>query len=233
VPFSCDSISALLRNDGVLRVVAPRSYNLVRAGSNSRHGGIVGFSTPVHFSAKGRHMGIWDTMKGWFNIGGVSVKITKVENPFPRDDSAMKGNFTLTTKIPKTVLGTRVEFFGEETTKEENKETKAMEEKTKRTSYGVQDSSQFIGDDTYPMELAAGETRQMHFFMIGVHLGGTVGRMAEQTGVLGALGKAAAFAGSLSQKGEMKYYVEVTADVKGTPFDPSDKVEIRVIDGKS
>jgi hypothetical protein len=178
-------------------------------------------------------MGIWDTMKGWFNIGGVSVKITKVENPFPREDPVMKGNFTLTTKIPKTVLGTRAEFFGEETIREENKETKAMEEKTKRTSYGVFDTSRIIADDTYPLELAAGETREMFFLIIDVNLGGTTGRMAEQGGMMGALGKAAAFAGSFSQKGEMKYYVEVTADVKGTPFDPSDKVEIRVVSGKS
>ena len=67
-------------------------------------------------------MSFWDTVKGWFNIGGVTVKITRVEDPFPSQDTVMKGNYTLTTKIPKTVLSTQVEFYAEEKYREREKE---------------------------------------------------------------------------------------------------------------
>jgi hypothetical protein len=53
--------------------------------------------------------------------------------------------------------------------------------------------------------------------------------------MLGAVGKLGALAGKLGSDDDarVRYYVEVTADVKGTPFDPTDKVEIRVVPGKS
>jgi hypothetical protein len=171
-------------------------------------------------------MGFLDTVKGWFNIGGVTVKLTRVEDPFPRDDTAMKGEFTLTTKTNKTVLSTRAEFYSEETIRDGN------EEKTERTTLGQFDTSRVLINNEYPFELTAGETRPLNFLITDVDLKGDVGRMAEKQGVIGALGKAASLAGKFS-KGQVRYFVEVTADVKGAAFDPSDKVEIRIAPGKS
>ena len=174
-------------------------------------------------------MGFLDKVKGALNIGGVSVKITQVEDPFPRDDTVMRGRFTLSTKTDKTVLSTKAEFYQESTTGE------GEEKKTSRTSLGSQSTEQYLINADYPFELAAGESRDMSFLIHDVNMGGLLGRMSESGGMLGAVGKLGSFAGKLTSDKEahVRYYVEVTADVKGTPFDPSDKVEIRVILGKS
>lgn len=176
-------------------------------------------------------MGLWDTIKGWFNIGGVSVKITQVIEPFPRENTVMEGAFTLTTKIPKTVLSTRAEFYFEETVREE-KDGK-VEEKTKQTSLGLFDTKKVGINTEYPFEMAAGETRQMSFLIANVSLGGVVDRMAAQKGMIGTLGKAVVFTGELVEQKNLRYFVQVTADVKGAAFDPSDRVQIRVVPGRS
>ncbi len=171
-------------------------------------------------------MGLWSKIKGWLNIGGVSVKIVEVENPFPEEDSALQGTFRLTTKSDKTILSTQVEFFAEETKKEGEEET------TEKTVFSSQNTANQIVQTDYPFELKAGESKDIFFMLMDIDLGGFVGRLAKKGGVIGAVGKMAKFAGKLDD-GEIKYYVEVTADVQGTPFDPTDKVEIKVVPGAS
>lgn len=171
-------------------------------------------------------MGLWSKIKGMLNIGGVRVKILELENPFPEDDPAMKGKFLLTTKSNATVLSTGVEFFAEETKGEGEEQT------TEKTVFGSMNTTDYLYNQEYPFELKAGESKEIHFFIMNVDVGGYVGRLAKKGGVLGAVGKMAKLAGKLGD-GEIKYFVEVTADVKGTPFDPTDKVEIKVIPGAS
>jgi hypothetical protein len=171
-------------------------------------------------------MGLWDKAKGFLNVDGVKVRITKVENPFPADDSAMLDKMVLSAKSDKTILSTTVEFFMEETTGEGD------EKRTTRHSLGSQSSKGCISEVEYPFVLKAGETREIDFFMINVNIEGLSGRLSQKGGLLGALGTAAKFAGSLN-KGICHYYVEAQADVQGTPFDPTDKVEIQVVPGKS
>ena len=178
-------------------------------------------------------MSFWDTVKGWFNIGGVTVKITRVEDPFPSQDTVMKGNYTLTTKIPKTVLSTQVEFYAEEKYREREKEGEEEKEKTNRISLGSYNSTDVIAGDDYPFDLAAGESRQMSFILVDVNVDGIVGRMRKKGGFVGTLGQAAQFTASFSAPVELRYYLQVTADVKGAAFDPSDTVPIRVMPGKS
>ncbi len=174
-------------------------------------------------------MGLWSTIKGWFNVGGVSVRIMGVENPFPRDDTVMKGKFELSTKTDKTILSTSVEFYVETTT------GKGEEKETEKSVLGEQSTEDYAVNLDYPFELAAGETRELSFLIIDVDCEGTLGRMAKKGGVLGAVGKVGMLANKLTAEKDatIKYYVEVTADVKGTPFDPSDKVEIQVVPGRS
>lgn len=171
-------------------------------------------------------MGLWSKIKGALNIGGVSVQILQVENPFPEQDPAMQGKFLLSTKTDATVLSTRVEFYAEET------KTEGEEETTEKTVFGSMDTTNYVYDDQYPFDLKAGESKEISFFIVNVDVAGYVGRLAQKGGVLGAVGKMAQLAGKLTQ-GEVKYFVEVTADVKGTPFDPTDKIEIKVIPGAS
>lgn len=173
-------------------------------------------------------MGLWSKIKGWLNIGGVSVKITQVEDPFPEGDTLMKGKYVLTTKTTRTILSTTCEFYMERTTKD-----KEGKDQVSRTSLGKQSSKDYMVNDAYPFELAEGETKELDIFIHDVDIGGITGRMAKSGGMMGMLGKAAQFAGSLGDQGIVRYYVEVSADVKGTPLDPSDKREIRVMPGKS
>ena len=171
-------------------------------------------------------MGLWSKIKGWLNIGGVKVQILETENPFPEDDPVMKGRFSLTTKTDATILSTSVEFYAEET------KVEGEEEKTEKTVFGSMSTEDYLINEDYPFELKAGESKELSFLIINVDVGGYVGRLAKKGGVLGAVGKVAKFAGKLDD-GEIEYFVEVTADVKGMPFDPTDKVEIKVVPGAS
>jgi hypothetical protein len=172
-------------------------------------------------------MGFMQKVKGFLNIGGVKLKITKVENPFHLDDTVMQGNFMLTSKTDKTVLAASVEFYMEETKHEKEKKT------THRHTLGSYKSQNVLLSTDYPVELAAGESKEMSFIIIDVNTGGLTGRLADKGGLLGAVGTAAKFIGKAASHGEIKYFVEVSANVKGTPFGPSDKVQIQVMAGKS
>lgn len=174
-------------------------------------------------------MGLLEKVKGWLNIGGVKLKITKAANPFHYDDTTMSGQFVLTTKSDKTILLTKAEFFQETTT------MKGDEKKTSRTEIGSQSTDRYLVNPDYPFELAAGESRELSFLIIDINMDGMLGRMSEKGGVLGAVGKFGKLAGKLTadSSAQIRYFLEVTADVKGTPFDPSDKIEIHVTPGKS
>lgn len=169
-------------------------------------------------------MGLFDKVKGFFNVGGVSLKITKVENPFKAGDTWLSGKFTLKTDTDRTVLSYSARFYKKVTTKENN------EEKTDTDTLGRISSKDYMISDTYPFELAAGETRELDFDITNVNCPVA---WEHQEGVIGTVGKLAAFASSMSGSQEkVEYFVEVTADVKGTPFDPSDTVQIQVVPGK-
>lgn len=145
------------------------------------------------------------------------MKILQVDNPFPEGDSVMKGKFQLTTKTARTILSTTAEFYLERTTKDQE-----GKDEVEKTSLGTQTNK--VG---CPFELAVGETKEFDILIPNIDIGGLAAKMAKSGGMVGMLGKAAKLAGSLGA-GNVKYYVEVTADVKGTPLDPSHKVEVRV-----
>ena len=67
-------------------------------------------------------MGFFDKVKGFLNVGGVSLKITKVENPFKAGDTWMSGKFMLTTDSDRTVLSYTARFYKKITKKENNEE---------------------------------------------------------------------------------------------------------------
>jgi hypothetical protein len=167
-------------------------------------------------------MGFFDKVKGFLNVGGVSCKIKQVENPFPAGDTCMKGTFVLTSDSDRQVLSYSAHFYKVTTTKENG------EEKTETETLGKCSSKDYMFSDEYPFEIAKGESKEMSFLMTDVNCPPS---LAAESGVVGAIGKMAAFASKMSGT-KVEYFVEVTADVKGTPFDPSDKVQIQVIDKK-
>jgi hypothetical protein len=74
----------------------------------------------------------------------------------------------------------------------------------------------------YPLQLQPGENKEEPFT---VHVALT-DRLQNRGGVLGAIGKLGAFAA----KEKLEYYLVATADVQGTPFDPSHKVKMKIAD---
>ena len=167
-------------------------------------------------------MGFFDKVKGFLNVGGVSCKIKQVENPFPAGDTCMKGTFVLTSDSDRQVLSYTARFYKKTTKKEDG------EEKTETETLGKCSSKDYMYNDEYPFEIAKGESKELSFLMTDVNCPPS---LAAESGVVGAIGKMAAFASKMSGE-KVEYFVEVTADVKGTPFDPTDTVQIQVVDKK-
>jgi hypothetical protein len=153
-------------------------------------------------------VGFFDKIKGWMNIGGVKVKIEGLNPSVKKSESQLGAKVVLTTKSDKQVLGMTYKFMLRRTKGSgDQKEVKEFTVGTASTS------------DTF--DLKAGETKTIEF-TVPYALEKT---LADMGGVLGGIGKLAAFA-----SGEkLEYYVTAIAKVKGAAFDPSDTVWVTVV----
>ncbi len=154
-------------------------------------------------------MGMWSTIKGWFNIGGVKVKIDSLVPRVSRSSNTLNAKVALTTKTDKQILKVKYLFLWRKTT------GKDAEKKTEQQIYG-----QSVLDT--PFELKAGETKVLDMRIDYV----VPARLQDRGGMLGAVGKLGAFA--VSEKDE--YLVIAEASVKGTAFGPSDTVRVQIVD---
>jgi hypothetical protein len=152
-------------------------------------------------------MGMWDTVKGWLNIGGVKVKIEGLNKTIPKSETKIVANCNLTTKSDKTVTKLVYKFLLKKTTGSgENKKTKEY----------------VIAQSVLPgFDLKANETKTLDFELTY----NLEKSLADMGGVLGAIGKVGAF---LSTDKE-EYYVVAQADVKGAAISPSDWVPVKVV----
>jgi sporulation-control protein spo0M len=152
-------------------------------------------------------MGFMDTVKGWFNIGGVKVRLDLPSNTIAKSGNQIVGKVHLAAKNDKQVLKLTFKLLQEITTgsgdKKETKENILGELRVAET-----------------FDLKAGETKAVEFTM-GYSIPET---LKDKGGMLGAVGKLGAFA-----TGEkIAYYVSADCDVKGTALDPGDKVQVVV-----
>jgi hypothetical protein len=154
-------------------------------------------------------MGFLDTIKGWFNIGGVKVKLQGVGPTVSKAGSSLSGSVTLTSKSDKHILGLRYRFFLKKTTGRGNeKETKEFTLGEARTK------------DEF--DLKAGESKTMEFTLpYGIEK-----TLKDMGGVLGGIGKLASFASAE----KLEYFVRAEASVKGAAFSPGDSVSVTVTD---
>ncbi len=152
-------------------------------------------------------MGFWDTVKGWFNIGGVKVKIEGLNTQVPKSGSKLTAKVNLSTKSDKTVTKVVYKFLLKKTTGPNDKrETKEY----------------VIAQTSLPgFDLKANETKVLDFDLPY----NFEKSLADMGGVLGAIGKVGAFLSSDKEE----YFVVAQADVKGAAFSPSDWVAVKIV----
>ncbi len=153
-------------------------------------------------------MGFFDKIKGWMNIGGVKVKIEGLNTSVKKSENFLSARVVLTTKSDKQVLGLTYKFMLRRT------KGSGEQKEVKEFAVGAANSSETF-------DLKAGESKTIDF-TIPYSLEKT---LADMGGVLGGIGKLAAFASSE----KMEYYVSATAKVKGAAFDPSDTIWVTVV----
>lgn len=154
-------------------------------------------------------MGFLDTVKGWLNIGGVKVKLQDVNPRVSRSGSQITGKVLLTSKGDKQVLKLAYKFVMKKTT------GRGEDRKVKDFTL-----AQVIREE--PFEIKTGESKTLEF-SVPYSLEKS---LKDQGGVLGTVGKIGAFA--TGEKEE--YFVVAECDVKGTALDPSDQVEVTLVD---
>jgi hypothetical protein len=153
-------------------------------------------------------MGFLDTVKGWFNIGGVSVKVEGVDPQISTGQHDLKGRAILTSKSDKQVLSVSCQVINEHTYKKDG------ESKTDKLVVGEQ---QFRDG----FEMKTGETREIPF-TVSYFL---KEKMRHTGGALGTVAKLGAFAMGDSDS----YSLIVTCDVKGTALDPSARIPLKLV----
>lgn len=160
-------------------------------------------------------MGFMDKVKGFLNIGGPKVSIVEVTQPITGKAGTVVGRASIVSKRQAKVVKFTQKFFVETTT------GKGEEKTTETTS---------IAEANLDLQIEL-QPNVAHELAIHIPYDTTTltDKMAGKGGMLGALGKAAQFAGKFAEKGIQDYFVEVTADVVGTPLDPSDKVPVRAV----
>jgi hypothetical protein len=152
-------------------------------------------------------MGLWGTIKGVLNIGGVSVKVEGLSQVIPKDGNKINAKVILTSKEPKTVTKLIYKFYLQKTSGTGDKQ---------KTEEFVVSQKAVPG----PFEIAAGETKTFDLDL-DYALAKTLKDMG---GVLGGVGKFAAFASGEKEE----YYITVIAEVKGTALSPSKTIPVTV-----
>ncbi len=163
-------------------------------------------------------MGLWDTIKGWFNIGGVKVLLWKYTEPLSKSNPVITGAVLLKSKSPKTVTNLEVKVVEEYTkTEGEGDQKRTWTDTTVMGTVKFPDRDPGIG---YPLELTANENKEQPFTLpVAI-----TNRLQNASGVLGGIGKFAAFVA----KEKVEYYLIAEAKVKGAAFATSDRKKMAI-----
>jgi hypothetical protein len=154
-------------------------------------------------------MGLMDTVKGWFNIGGVKVKLKDVNPIISKAKNTITGKVILTTGADKTVLKMEYKFLLKKTS------GSGEDKKTDEFLIGYTEVAE-------PFDIKKGETKEIPF-TINYALEKT---LADMGGVLGTVGKLA----SWMSTDKSEYFIRCDCDVKGAAFDPSAEMKVTIAD---
>ncbi len=156
-------------------------------------------------------MSFLNKIKQGLGIGTAKVTL-QIPAQVAKDNAQVEGKVLLTAKSAQKVKSIKLRFVERYTT------GRGQEQQTKEYELGV------LALNT-PFELQADETREIEFALPFQLALSSNQSLAEEKGVLGALGKAAVMA--KAEKSE--YQIEATADLEGVALDPSDTKEIRLV----
>jgi hypothetical protein len=159
------------------------------------------------------NMSFFQSIKNKLGIGGVSISL-QVPSQLSKEATHVDGTITLTTKSEQEVKMLTVRMIEIYTT------GSGDEKKTKEFELGkVQILGEFV--------MIPGDLKEISFQLSYAALHSNNDQLKAQGGMLGALGKVAAFASNEKSS----YYIIAEADVKAAALDPTDRKEIRLIDG--
>lgn len=156
-------------------------------------------------------MGIFQKIKNKLGIGGVKVNLM-VPPQIEKSTGSVSGKIALTTKSEQEILSINISM--------KKKVTTGSGDKKKTRSYDLGEMNLPGGFSIKPREL-----KEFEFTLPFATTKSAIDRLKEEDGVLGAIGKVAAFTSSEKSR----YYVEADIDVQSAALDPSDKVQIQLI----
>jgi hypothetical protein len=156
-------------------------------------------------------MGLLDTVKGWFNIGGVKVDLPGFVPVVSRSGNVIKGRAGLTTESDKTV-NQMVYRFTRQTT------VKGQEGNSKFDHFGQLD----VGP---AFEIKKGETKTFDF-EIPYSLEGVA---QDPTGRLGTAEYHAMLSDPKASP-RVIYYISAVAQVQGAIYNRGKTVEVAIVD---
>jgi hypothetical protein len=160
-------------------------------------------------------MGLWSTIKGWFNRGGVRIAIVETEKTFCLTDPILTGTVRLSTSSRRRVKNVEVTFVLQRTT------GRGEERRTEEEVIGRYSITELL-EHSYPIEMKAGETRD-EMFVIHVDPPDDLPDPDEE---FGGSRRAALLLGSETRE----YYLVAKAEVENTPLPPTDRMTISVVD---
>lgn len=106
-------------------------------------------------------MGLWSTMMGWFNVGGVKVLLWKYTEPLSKANPVITGAVLLKSKKEKTVTSLEVKVIEEVTTTEGSGDDKTTEKETNILgTFKFPDRDPGVG---YPLDLKPGADVEQPF----------------------------------------------------------------------
>ncbi len=154
-------------------------------------------------------MSIFDTIKGWLNIGGVKVALQLDNKQIACSGNEIAGSVELSSKGEKEILRLTYRFLTRHIT---------------GTGQARSVVDKIIAEtvEEVPFKMTAGEIKTLRFAIPYV----IPPEFYETGGVLGAVGKA----GALVVNARRSWYVMAVCDVRGTALDPMSMVEVRLVE---
>lgn len=153
-------------------------------------------------------MSFFQKVKQFFGAGTVKVELS-VPPSVPKAGLQVPGKVTLNALSDQHIIDVKVSL------EEEWDTGRGSEKETKTFELGKLTVAQAI-------DMKQGEQRVLEFVLPFELIKSNADDLKEKGGMLGALGKAAAFANAEKSR----YKIKVVADVKGAVLDPSDDKEI-------